>query len=178
MTRTLVVGGYSRFVKETVTKKLARWGLAVEWHVELGKRQEKHPSADARCEVIVVLREALSHIRLVGAWEQYAQQRGIRCVVLSGHESHWAEQMARYGINPIPPVAAAAVADVEENRQMAQQQKTAAPPPTEFHERLAFVKELLKEMHEKDGVQSVAWDAKSGLIRAQREVRVVQEEAL
>jgi hypothetical protein len=33
-------------------------------------------------------------------------------------------------------------------------------------------------LHEKDGVLSVSWDAKSGILRAQREVRVVQEEVL
>lgn len=180
MTRTLVVGGVASYVNETARKKLCRWGLAVEWHVPMGKvKQENNPSADARCEAIIVFDDMVSNKSVPKAWASFARERGIPHAVIDRHESHWPAQFERQGFRPIPPVAAAAVADTEEEPQpMAQQKPAPQQPPTEYHERLSFLKEQLRELAEKDGVQALTWDAKSGLVRVQREVRMIQEDVL
>lgn len=180
LTRTLVVGGVSSYVNETARKKLARWGLAVEWHVEMGKsKQEAHPSADAHCEAIIVFSEMVSQRKYIDPWREYARTRGIPCAVLDRHESHWPAQFERQGFKTIPPVAAAAVANLEEEpRPMAQTKPTPSQQPSEYHERLAYLKEALRELADKDGVQTLSWDAKSGMVRCTREVRVVHEDVL
>jgi hypothetical protein len=179
LTRTLVVGGVASYVNETARKKLARWGLSVEWHVPMGKaKQENNPSADARCEAVVVFGDMVSNKAVTKAWAAFARERSIPCAIIDRHESHWPAQFDRQGFKTIPAVAAAAVAEPEE-QPMAQQQPKAAPaPPSEYHDRLSFLKEALRELAEKDGVQSLSWDAKSGLVRVQREVRMVQEDVL
>jgi hypothetical protein len=138
--RTLVVGGVASYVNETAKKKLARWGLSVEWHVEMGKgRQEANPSAPAHCEAIIVFGEMLSQRKYIDPWVDYARGRGILVAVLDRHESHWPKQFERFGFKTIPAVAAAAVAEPEE-QDMAQPKPHQATQPTEFNERLAFVK--------------------------------------
>jgi hypothetical protein len=178
MTKALVVGGVASYVNETARKKLARWGLAVEWHVEMGKtRQEENPNLPAGCEVVVLFDDMVSNKRVTKAWRTFASSHGVRLLVLDRHESHWPVEMERCGFKTIPPVAAAAVRD-EEVHEMAQQQKTTPTAPSEFHERLAFVKEALRELHEKDGVLSIQWDAKTGMLRWSRPVTTVEEGSL
>lgn len=35
--RTLVIGGFSNFLQQTLAPRLAAWGLKVEWHWETGE---------------------------------------------------------------------------------------------------------------------------------------------
>jgi hypothetical protein len=175
---TLVVGGAPSFVNETAKKKLAKWGLSVEWHVEMGKgRQESNPHADARCEAIIVFSDMVSTRDVSKAWLAFANERHIPIVILDRHESHWPKQFERFGFRTIPAVAAAAVAAPEE-QDMPQQQRSAPSGSPEYRQRIAFLKEQLRELAEEDGVQSLSWDAKSNVVSVRREVRMVQEEML
>lgn len=179
LTRTLVVGGVASYVNETARKKLARWGLAVEWHVEMGKtRQEENPNLPAGGEAIVLFDDMLSTKAAARAWRKFAQERRVPIAVVDRHESHWPAEFERQGFRPIPPVAAAAVAHHEDEPTVATQKPAQSQTTQEYRERIAFLKEALRELAEKDGVQALSWDAKSGMVSVSREVRLIQEDVL
>jgi hypothetical protein len=175
LTRTLVVGGMADFLEKTLRRRLAAYGLAVDWHQESSATMPVNIPANV--EVVVVFQDMVRNKYVTRGYREEAKKRDIPCIILERHAASWPETLQRHGFAQIPPVAAAAVAEHQEPEPMAQQ-KTPTQPPSEYHERLAFLKEALRELAEKDGVQSLAWDAKSGLVRVQRKVWVEQEDIL
>lgn len=54
--RTLVIGGFSSFLEQTLRPKLAAWGLKVEWHWEMGRRP-RDVLFPTGCEVVVYFQD-------------------------------------------------------------------------------------------------------------------------
>lgn len=186
MKRTLVIGGVASFIQETAKKKLARWGLSVEWHVPMGK--DPAPGADPKCEVIVVFRDMINTHRMAVKWQEYAASRGLPCIVVDRHESHWGKAFEQHGIKTINPNTAAAVADIEvqgmardekESRRVVSLPVGGGAAPTQgdgFASRKAALVELLRDMRDSDGLTELLWSPEAGLSTKRTVMRPVSEE--
>jgi hypothetical protein len=129
MKRAMVIGGVASFIAENASKKLARWGFAVEskWHVEMDKSATRHAVIPrGAVDVVIIFQDMVAHQRATTAWKNAAHVAGVPCLILSRKESHWADELRAQGYEPINPNTAAAVAENEEDMPPVSDK----PPPT------------------------------------------------
>lgn len=150
--RTLVVGGMASFLKQTLEPKLAAWGLAVEWHREMGSRGPA--PLPAGCEVVVYFYEMVANPGHVGpALKAQAAKVGATFIQASRKAATWEADFTRAGLkhdanyplkDPImPPPAAPIPAPV--------QPKPASlppPPPRTYKKIIGELVSLLGELEE------------------------------
>jgi hypothetical protein len=186
MKRAMVVGGVASFVAENATKKLARWGFAVEpkLHVEM----EKTASAQAavprnRVDVVIIFHDMVAHQRATSAWRAAAHAAGVPCLLLTRKESHWADELKAQGYDPINPNTAAAVAEDEEAMPPPQNEKPslkpvpAQTPATTLESTMEQIKVLLLEAKDQ-GLHGLTFDGTTGKLSYSQLVMVQKNETL
>jgi hypothetical protein len=95
--RTLVVGGLSSFLKQTIEPKLAAWGLRVEWHREMGSRGSA--PLPAGCEVVIYLYEMVANpTHVAAALKAHAQKAGAIFIQASRKSATWEADFTRAGL--------------------------------------------------------------------------------
>lgn len=173
MKRAMVIGAVASFMAETGSKKLARWGIAVDpkLHVDIDKSARRPALVPAgSADIVVIFCDMVGDRGVVAKWKEAARQAAKPCIILTRHEASWGEEMKRQGLEPINPVTAAAVAITKDEDKMEPKKPAQvvpipakpAAPAAGFLERKEKLKALLKEMSEKDGLREVMFSPETG----------------
>lgn len=113
--KTLVIGGIKDFIDKSIAPRLARYGLAVEWHWSMERPLNK---ADIRipagCQVVIAMVDMFAHGHTMGGHVREAAEKvGALYIATQRKMSIFDRDLRLRGFEPVGPFAALAVIETE-----------------------------------------------------------------
>lgn len=113
--KTLVIGGIKDFIDKSIAPRLARYGLAVEWHWSMERPLSK---SDVRippdCQVVIAMVDMFTHGHTMGPHiREAAEKAGVVYIATQRKMSIFDRDLRLRGFEPVGPFVALATIETE-----------------------------------------------------------------